>query len=177
MTATATRPGTQDPVALAVAMLKNNMPAATVAADTGLSFGEVVAAAEAAGITRTPDLTALGKEMAEALEWGRRHDSKKVRALADRARAALNDLARLRRNESVATEAETEIARLRKQLAAAEDKLRAATGKTPSPTAAYSKAQRDEIRQWARLNGHTVGDHGIIPAAVIQAWQNAHRSR
>jgi hypothetical protein len=180
-TTTDTRPDHQDPAAVAIDMLKNSVPAATAAAKTGLSIGQVIAAAEAAGITRKPDLAALGKQFADVLEWGHRHDNKKVQALADRARTALNDLARWRRNETVATEAETEIAALRKKLAAAEAKLRTArsgptAGKNALPASVYSKAERDEIRRWARANGHTVGDVGTIPAKVLQAWQNAHRA-
>lgn len=204
MTTTDTRQATTDPAAAAVSLITDGTPARTVAAETGLSVGEVIAAAEAAGIsrTRTPDLTALGKELAQALMWGSRHDNKKIVALADRARTALNDLSAARRNESVVAEAEAEISALRKKLtaaeaqagitalretlAAAEDKLRSTRGrtargaagtgkKTAAPMSTLTKAERDEIRRWARANGHGVGAYGVIPTPVIEAWRDARK--
>jgi hypothetical protein len=183
MTTTApdTRPAPvapDDPAATAVELLKAEVPVDAITKETGLSVGEVIAAAEAAGLTRKPDLAALGKELAEALEWGRHHDNAKVRALADKARTALFDLSRWRRNEAVITQAESEIATLRQQLAAAEDKLRnarggTAGGKGTASASSLTRTERVECRQWARLNGHTVGDHGVIPHAIVAAWRKS----
>ena len=36
------------------------------------------------------------------------------------------------------------------------------------------KADRAAIREWARKNGHNVGDRGRIPAAVVQEYNAAH---
>jgi hypothetical protein len=34
-----------------------------------------------------------------------------------------------------------------------------------------SKEELDEIRAWARANGHQVADSGIIPKKVLEAWE------
>lgn len=34
-----------------------------------------------------------------------------------------------------------------------------------------SKEELDEIRTWARANGHTVADSGLIPRKVVEAWE------
>lgn len=49
--------------------------------------------------------------------------------------------------------------------------MSAATG-TIGKTAAPS-----EVRAWARENGHTVGDRGKMPPAVIAAFNKAHPRR
>lgn len=34
-----------------------------------------------------------------------------------------------------------------------------------------SKEELDTIRRWARANGHTVADSGLIPRAIVEAWE------
>lgn len=36
------------------------------------------------------------------------------------------------------------------------------------------KTDRAAIREWARKNGHNIGDRGRIPAAVVQEYNDAH---
>ena len=43
--------------------------------------------------------------------------------------------------------------------------------RTPKPA---SKTNLDDVRAWARENGHTVSDRGRIPAAVQSAYDAAH---
>ncbi|WP_433894821.1 Lsr2 family DNA-binding protein [Streptomyces sp. CA-111067] len=172
-----------DPAAMAVALLQANTPAHEIAAETGLSIGQVIAAAEEAGLTRKPDQLAVARELVDALEWARTHSDPKVHTLADKAKAAFNELAARRAAEAVIVRTQKEITDLEQRLAAAQNKLRKARGDAPirrrasnTTTASLTREQRTEIRTWARANGHTVGDAGVIPATVVQAWQNAHRA-
>jgi ribosomal protein L4 len=36
------------------------------------------------------------------------------------------------------------------------------------------REQTAQIREWARSNGHKIGDKGRIPADILAAWQDAH---
>lgn len=170
------------PAAQAVAMLQTNTPAHEVAAATGLSVGQVIAAAEEAGLTRKPDLLAVARELVDALEWARTQTDPNVRDLADKAKAAIKDLAKRRKAEPEILRQEKEITRLEEQLAAARDKLRQARGehspavRRTANNADLTREQRAEVRAWARANGHTVGDAGVIPRAIVTAWRK-HNTR
>lgn len=66
-------------------------------------------------------------------------------------------------------------------LDAAHEKLKQPKGraKPDAPARPYTpviagKAERKQIREWARANGHKCGDQGIIPARVMEAWETAH---
>lgn len=37
-----------------------------------------------------------------------------------------------------------------------------------------AKVSNDDLRSWARENGHTVRDRGRIPAVVLTAYREAH---
>ncbi|NHC15793.1 histone-like nucleoid-structuring protein Lsr2 [Motilibacter deserti] len=44
-----------------------------------------------------------------------------------------------------------------------------------APAAAPARRQDSaSIREWARQNGHTVNERGRIPAAVLEAYEQAH---
>jgi nucleoid-associated protein Lsr2 len=43
-----------------------------------------------------------------------------------------------------------------------------------SPPTNRDPAQTHNIRTWAQSNGHQVSSRGRIPAAVVQAYQEAH---
>jgi hypothetical protein len=43
-------------------------------------------------------------------------------------------------------------------------------------TPAAGPVQSEDIRRWARSNGHDVPDHGRIPAAIRKAYNEAHPS-
>ncbi|ONK09285.1 histone-like nucleoid-structuring protein Lsr2 [Streptomyces sp. MP131-18] len=160
--------------AAVIDMLKAHAPVETVADTTGLSTGEIAAIAHDAGLTREHAREAT-RSLLDALAWGERHDSKKIRSLAARARTALDDLVHQRRTEAEVTATQTEIAKLRKQLAAAETKLRQAKGKPATgATRPHGRSEREQIRQWARANGHTVHDRGALPTKVLAAYRRAH---
>jgi hypothetical protein len=36
------------------------------------------------------------------------------------------------------------------------------------------REQTAQIREWARNNGHKIGDKGRIPAEILAAWEAAH---
>ncbi|GAA2350513.1 Lsr2 family DNA-binding protein [Streptomyces violaceusniger] len=158
----------------AIDMLKAGAPVDDIAAQTGMSKGEIAALAEAEGLTREHTRQALA-ELLEALAWGEEHDTKKVRTLAARARTALTELTTMRRTAAQVSRAEAEVTALKQQLAEAENKLRAAkTGTSTSPTTSTpeSKKERDKIRAWARRNGYQVAAHGLISQEIRNAWNN-----
>ncbi|UQA92763.1 Lsr2 family DNA-binding protein [Streptomyces halobius] len=47
--------------------------------------------------------------------------------------------------------------------------------RTPSPAPAGITANTSDIREWARANGYEVPLRGRIPAAVLDAWEQANR--
>ena len=122
----------------------------------------------------------------ELLVWGERHESRTVQNLAARTRAGLADLAQRRGSEQAAVQAAAEVEQLKAQLAAAEARLRQAkTGRIPAPapvvaptplrraaSAGLPSEQLAEIRTWARAHGYEVSDRGLIPGAVMEAWNN-----
>ncbi|MGW6563303.1 Lsr2 family DNA-binding protein [Streptomyces hydrogenans] len=50
----------------------------------------------------------------------------------------------------------------------------AAPATPPTASAGGSSTSTAAIREWARAQGYDVPDHGRIPAALIQAWEQAH---
>jgi Lsr2 protein len=169
-----------------IEMLKASEPLPSIMQATGLSSGEVGAIAHEARLTHE-QVRELTRSYIEALAWGERHNSKKIQALASRARTALNELVHARATESEVAAAEKKAAELRQQLAATENRLRqlkgkpTATRRKPSPAsprpANRPQSEREQIRQWARANGHTVSNMGALPATVIDAYRRAHSER
>lgn len=173
--------------AAAVDMLTNNVPAPQIAADTNLSLGQVTALAEEHGLTAAHRQQRDTAQI-DALRWGETHGNKTTRGLADRTRAGLQRLRDLMDAEQQTAEAESEVTKLKRQLAAAEEKLRAArrggkpaaspvtalpaTAGSSSPGPDDSKAVRQQIREWAGTHGYQVSDRGMIPAHVVTAWRN-----
>ncbi|MDI3388747.1 Lsr2 family protein [Streptomyces sp. B-S-A8] len=45
----------------------------------------------------------------------------------------------------------------------------------PLPPPARTSVDTNEIREWGRANGYEVPQRGRIPAAVLRAWEQAHR--
>lgn len=165
----------------ALTALQSGRPIADIAAQTGLSTGQIAALAETAGATGEHARTAL-RELIDALVWGEQHDTKKARALAARARRALTELVQLRHGERAVAQAREEVAGLKKQLADAEAKLRTArTGRTTAPATAAatdgagSKEERAAIRAWARAQGHGVADRSSLPGHLVTAYRNRHQ--
>lgn len=166
-----------------IEMLKAGETVPSITSATGLTVGEVGAIAHEAGLTRE-HARELTRAYMEALAWGDRHDSKRIKALAGRARTALDGLVHERQAEAEVAATQEEIAKLRQQLADAEGRLRQAKGKPAAASTSggtgrsasqpQSKSEREQIRQWARANGHTVADRGRIPATVVDAYRRAH---
>ncbi len=46
----------------------------------------------------------------------------------------------------------------------------------PTPMMRRSKEQLAAIRTWARANGHTVADQGVIPKKIAAAYEAAYRA-
>ncbi len=47
-------------------------------------------------------------------------------------------------------------------------------GRSPRSSARTDREQTQVIREWARKNGHKVGEKGRIPGAVLEAYNAAH---
>lgn len=47
-------------------------------------------------------------------------------------------------------------------------------GRTTGSPARVDREQTQKIREWARANGHQISDRGRVPAAVLEAYQQAH---
>ncbi|MEU9397697.1 histone-like nucleoid-structuring protein Lsr2 [Streptomyces sp. NPDC048324] len=158
----------------ATELLKAGTPVADIAAQTGMSHGEIAALAETEGLTATHARQTM-KELIEALAWGEKHDTKKAQNLAARARTALTELVQLRKSEALVAQAEAEVDELKQQLAQAEQKLRAAKTGKPVAVAATtpdSKGDREKIRAWARRNGYEVADRGALSQKIMDAYAN-----
>ena len=57
---------------------------------------------------------------------------------------------------------------------AAGSKRSARTAKSSPAAAAGGKERVQEIREWARQNGHTVSERGRLSGAVVAAYEAAH---
>jgi hypothetical protein len=134
-----------------------------------------------------------GLPLEELLAWGEQHAARGVQALAARARAALVDLASRHSTDRAVVAAESQVERLRQQLARAEQQLRdVKAGKTATlPATAVAavvavavrdgqrleqpadKEDRRRIRDWARTQGlypADKGDRGVISQEILRAW-------
>ena len=57
---------------------------------------------------------------------------------------------------------------------AARSGVRAVSSSSPSPKRARGdREQTHAVREWARKNGHQIGDKGRIPARVLEAYNSA----
>jgi hypothetical protein len=50
----------------------------------------------------------------------------------------------------------------------------AASGRRARTATRPDREQTAQIREWARNNGHKIGDKGRIPADIVAAWEAAH---
>lgn len=88
--------------------------------------------------------------------------------LAEKAEADLAALRAALTEHEAQAEARAKVDRLKAELAAAQEALR------PRKQSAAAKPDTKAIRAWARQNGHTVPDRGTLPAAVVDAYTEAH---
>ncbi|MFD7445829.1 histone-like nucleoid-structuring protein Lsr2 [Streptomyces sp. NPDC059909] len=161
--------------ALVIERLKQGCSADAIHAEVpGVSVGEIVAIAETEQLTRsqagslpTADLDPKLVHTLAALAWGEDHPTARIRNLAQRTRAGLTDLLQLQRDSAEIEATEREINEAKEQLAAAQGKLRRLkNGASKAPSAGTTpghKQRRNEIREWARVNGYEIGDRGAIP--------------
>lgn len=47
-------------------------------------------------------------------------------------------------------------------------------GSSDTPPLAMTTEARNAIREWARANGHSIGDRGRIPEAILTEYSAAH---
>ncbi|PYC83429.1 hypothetical protein C7C46_08830 [Streptomyces tateyamensis] len=168
----------------AVAMYRNGDTVSTIVKATGLTQDQIAAAVTSAGTVftvngTTPVATGPGAAAAGLIAWGMKHPSARMQRLAEQARTALADLQQAQRQEAAITAAADRVQRLKDQLAAAEQDLRAAKGTAttsrPSSTAPRpDRTQGSRIRAWARENNLPVGTAGVISRDVITAYAAAH---
>lgn len=130
-----------------------------------------------------------GLPVEELLAWGEQHSVRGVQVLAARARAALVDLAARHSTDRAVVAAESQVERLRKQLARAEQQLRDVKAGKIATAAAVAvsvavldgerleqpadKVDRRRIRDWARTQGlypADKGDRGVISQEILRAW-------
>lgn len=120
-----------------------------------------------------PVLADAGTQPAPVLiAWGEQHPSSRIKSLAKRASTALEALGRERQQAAAIADAEASIVRLRKQLEAAEQRLRTVKGTAANPPS----GELAKIRTWANENGYQVAPHGLIARHVLEAYEAAQQT-
>ncbi|MET9427943.1 histone-like nucleoid-structuring protein Lsr2 [Streptomyces sp. NPDC003036] len=176
--------------AIVIERLKQGCSADAIHAEVGdVSVGEIAAIAESEGLTQAhrkagtsqiPDVDPQLARALGALAWGENSHTARIRNLAARIRAGLNELEQLHRDAAAIEKEEREVAEAAQPLTKAQAKLRRLKngGKSTKQTASASgqsldaKRQRDQIRAWARPQGMAVSQVGSIPKDVMDAWNN-----
>ncbi|GCE01571.1 Lsr2 family DNA-binding protein [Embleya hyalina] len=110
------------------------------------------------------------------LTWARGHESASVRALADRADAAIEAVAERRRREKDIVAAEQRVKEAEKELAAARRKLQANKSGKAAAQARLTEAAREEgrrARAWAVAHDIPVPDRGRVSTEIITKYRAA----
>lgn len=132
-----------------------------------------------------PQSDAVSTTTHSLIDRGKQHESKRIRAAADK---VLDDLDRLRtllredeekhaeRRKAAAEKAaaRAEVERLEAQLAKARAKLRGGKTSQKKTTATTDGPTAAEIRAWAAQNDVACPAVGRVPTAVRQAYADAH---
>lgn len=118
----------------------------------------------------------VGKEptpmsIEEVLQWADDSTNRRIRTVAAKVRALVDDIKTTRESEQARTAAAAEVTRLKQQLAEAEQRLRATSGRTAPARPAVSAAT---VRAWARSTGTPCPARGQLPASVLAAYRRAH---
>lgn len=188
---------TEEEITAAVAAADGTDPATAESAPAAATSEQETASDAVPASDTAADDTATGvpedtvRDIADTnvlLPWAEQHPLASVRAKAARIRQDLADLNQRLATEQATAEAEARIAALRADLKAEEERLRqlkaggpraAAVIEAPTPIRpAGGKRSREElaaIRTWARENGHQVGVAGVIKAAIVEAYDDAHQ--
>ncbi|MEE1943283.1 histone-like nucleoid-structuring protein Lsr2 [Streptomyces sp. TRM 70361] len=181
--------------AMAVSMYYADQTMAEITQATGLSEAEITALVDAQerqfDVDATADTTTPATSQADTagvaglLAWADGHELAGIRNRAARIRTDLAELSARCAAEAATRQAEERVAKLKAELEAAQAELRQAkTGRPAAVPAAAAPARRGTpgksrkelaaIRTWARANGHTVADHGMIPKKIVAAYEAAH---
>lgn len=132
-----------------------------------------------------------GDSVEQLLAWAEAHSAAGIRNKAARVHVDLAELTDRRATDDAQREAEERVVRLKAELEKAQEELRAVKGGTRSPTSTATAAApvptpirpglgsgrtREElaaIRTWARANGYTVANAGIIKKKIIDEYDAA----
>ncbi|CAM5294193.1 hypothetical protein GCM10010329_80560 [Streptomyces spiroverticillatus] len=164
--------------AVAVSLHATGTPLPEITRYTGIGEDDLIPLLAAAQ-DGTPVLTG-GLE--DLLAWAQQHNAASVRRKADRIRADIEELTARRQADDAETAAQERVAALQAELRQAEDALRAVkavTRTTTSPAAASPLPDgvgREEIRAWAKVNGHEVAARGQLPQRIVDAYTAAHHT-
>lgn len=127
----------------------------------------------------------------QLLAWAEAHPAAGIRNKAARVRSDLAELTARRAADDAQREAEERVARLKAELEQAQEQLRAvkagprpagaAPASAPTPIRAglgSGRTPRDlaAIRAWARAAGYQVAGKGMVPKAVLAAYDAAQQA-
>ncbi|WP_329169440.1 Lsr2 family protein (plasmid) [Streptomyces sp. NBC_01267] len=189
---TTTAPALSAHAAMAISMHNNGDGADTICEATGLSATELhdLIADQVLGLPATLAVP-VSTEIQELLDWAGSHSLAGIRSRAARITADLTELSERRDSEAAQREAEEKVAKLKAELESAQEQLRTAkagartanTGTATAPTpirsrlgSGRSKDELAEIRAWARKNGYTVANAGIVRKEILDAFDAAHQA-
>ncbi|MCX4784484.1 Lsr2 family DNA-binding protein [Streptomyces sp. NBC_01264] len=188
--------------AMAISMHNHGDSEQTILEATGLSETELtdLIADQVLGLPRTANPSpaidvpviprAVSNEVQKLLTWAATHPAAGVRSRAARITADLSELSERRESEAAQREAEEKVSRAKAELERAQEELRTVKASTRTATAATaaptpirkglgsgrSKEELAAIRSWARQNGHTVADAGLVRKALLEAYDAAHQT-
>ncbi|WP_411152658.1 histone-like nucleoid-structuring protein Lsr2 [Streptomyces sp. A30] len=144
----------------------------------------------------------VGDSVEQLLAWAEAHPTAGIRNKAVRVRSDLAELTTRRTLDDAQHKAEERVTQLRAELEKAQEELRAVkAGTLPAPAPASAPASAPEtvtaaaptpirsglssgrtseelaaVRKWARANGYTVADKGIVAKRILDAFDAAHQA-
>ncbi|KOT38712.1 hypothetical protein ADK47_16735 [Streptomyces rimosus subsp. rimosus] len=142
------------------------------------------------GTTPPPETPGADDPVEQLLAWAEAHPVAGIRNKAARVRSDLSELTARRAADTAQRDAEKRVARLKAELERAQEQLRAvkagprpssaAPAAAPTPIRAGLGSGRTPqelaaIRDWARAAGYQVADKGMVPKAVLAAYDAAHQ--
>ncbi|MCX5207610.1 Lsr2 family protein [Streptomyces sp. NBC_00237] len=162
--------------AVAVSLHTNGTPLTEITRYTGISE-EDLAPLLADAQDGTP---VLAGGLEDLLVWAQRHSAPSVQRKADRIRADIAELTARRQADDAETAAQERVAALQAELQQAQEALRAVKTGSRSPAPSVSQLPQgvgtEDIRAWARSNGHEVSNHGKLPQRIVDAYTAAHHT-
>ncbi|MBP5904629.1 Lsr2 family DNA-binding protein [Streptomyces scabiei] len=190
--------------ATALSMYYDGTDTAVITDATGLPEDEITALAETNDPPRTTTADDAnedganepGDSVEQLLAWAEAHPTAGIRDMAARVRGDLAELTARRVTDDAQHKAEQRVAQLTAELEKAQEELQAlkagALPATPDPAPATAtaaptpirsglgsgrtKEELAAIRTWARANGYTVADKGMIKKALLDAYDAAQQA-